>query len=155
MGDPGCEAYCGAIVEAGCDVIEGVCVASCAELLGPCDAELDAFNFCAAETGTVTCTENEPVVTGCEAEEDTVTGCFVCAPNDLDVPCDACVRQSCCTEFQGCILAPNQAVFDQCLQGCETSACAQGCLAESPEAGEAYITLLDCATEFCAVECEL
>jgi hypothetical protein len=153
MGDPGCEASCAKIVEAGCDVFQGLCVADCETLLGPCDPELDAYNFCVADTGTVSCATGMPEITGCDMETAALDECLVCAPSGLDDDCNVCVKAQCCAQFVAWVTAPDIDVFYPCYEACTTSACLNGCIAASPVAGEAFITVAECATGPCATEC--
>lgn len=97
-GGPGtdCEKLCDKAATAGCEPTD--CVNQCGMQLPKCDAEFDAFNTCAANSGTITCANGKPDVAGCDTEETAFTDCLLggggsCYENQGE--CDPTVANSC------------------------------------------------------------
>jgi len=77
----------------------------------------------------------------------------VCEASDDDTACVACLKAGCCAELAPYSTAPDVAEFATCIEPCADQACVDDCVAEYPEAGAAYGTLIGCAQDACAAEC--
>jgi hypothetical protein len=78
----------------------------------------------------------------------------ICEAATDDDACDTCYKANCCAEFVDYVLAPNALEFDECAAACADDLCIQECADAYPEAGAAFLTLIDCVDQSCATQCQ-
>lgn len=78
----------------------------------------------------------------------------ICEASDDDSTCLACAKVHCCPELLPYALAADFDAFSTCMEPCADRGCADGCIADFPEAGAAYAEYSDCALGACPAECE-
>jgi hypothetical protein len=99
-GGPGgtdCDKLCGKAAAAGCEPAD--CATQCETALPKCDAEFDAYNTCAANSGTITCgADGKPDVAGCDTQGMALQDCLLGTGGscyDGQGACDPTVSGSC------------------------------------------------------------
>ena len=77
----------------------------------------------------------------------------VCEASTEDTTCVACLKVGCCGDLVPYASAPDVPEFAACIEPCAEQTCIDDCIAEFPEAGNAYAVLIGCAEETCLTEC--
>jgi hypothetical protein len=109
------------------------CVDGCAEASPVAGAAYDGLGACQIDSCATPC---------------------ICEASSEDSGCLACVKDECCSDLVPYAMAPDFDGFSTCMEPCEDTTCADGCIAAFPGAGPAYRVYSECAFERCPAECQ-
>jgi hypothetical protein len=138
---------------------------------GTCCEELQAYAGAADVTAFDTCVtpcEDTACVDACAAASPIAGAAYaavgdcqvgscgeecVCEPSTDDSTCVACLKVGCCSDLVPYATASDVADFAACIEPCADQLCLDDCIAQFPEAGNAYDVLIGCAESSCSSEC--
>ena len=168
---------------AGCDAVIqdlsvcGICISDSTDMQcgtctrGTCCEELQAYARAADVTvfdACVTSCTDSACVDACAAASPIAGAAYeavgdcqlgscgeecVCEASSDDTTCVACLKVGCCSDLVPYATAPDIEGFATCVEPCADQPCVDDCVAEFPEAGNAYATLIGCAEGSCLTEC--
>ena len=115
------------------------------------------MSACAQSTASLSCDSNgELVIDGCDSSLQPFVVCTACLPSVNHDACDACMAGSCCAQSKALLSASDVLTLISCNEACPSNdqACAQSCLANSPEAAAALPAWSSCRGASCSAACK-
>lgn len=106
------------------------CETQISDYAGHCTEEIATYWSCQITTATYVCATDTGVrmEKGCVDELVSWKACAACIPLPEDDEAATCIKQACCGEWKAMIGDHGYKEMLQCMEGCDTFACANACL---------------------------
>ena len=153
-----CEDLCDEIAKLACPQDNpATCRPDCEAQYAVCKPEYDALIACVQNSGSLSCdSDGNLSVAGCGASLGKTLVCAACTPSVSATSCEVCQAKNCCPETKQFVADPHSDDLTTCTDACATGSdsCVQACIQQFPEAGAKAVTLYQCISAACSVECD-